>query len=76
MEHRFGASWDCATDNLVSELVDRRTESEDKRRLFGEEEEEETGSRLKLEKLDSELSNVVLCESKGVGGVILAPIPW
>ena len=67
--------WDCTTDNLVSELVNRRTESEENRRLFGED-EEETSSRFKLEELDSELSNVVLCENKGVGGVILAPIPW
>ena len=75
MEHRFRASWDHAADNLVLELVDRLSESGEKRRLFGEE-EEGTSSHCKLEKLDSELSNVVLCENKGVDCVILAPIPW
>ena len=66
VEHRFGAYWDRATDNLVSELVDRRTESEENRRLFGEEEEEQAAG-CKLEELDSELSNVVLCEIQGRG---------
>ena len=75
MEHRFGAYWDRAADKLVSEQVDMWTEREGLRRLFGER-GEETSSRCKLEKLDSELSNVVLCEIKGVGCVIIAPIPW
>ena len=50
VEHRFGAYWDRAADNLVLEQVDRRTESEENRRLFGED-EEETSSRLQIEEV-------------------------
>ena len=75
VEHRFGAYWDHAADNLVSQQVDRRSEKEGIRRLFGEG-EEETSSRCNLEELDSELSNVVLCEEKGADCVISTPILW
>ena len=69
-QQRRGA-WRAPATNLVSEQVDRRTESEENRRLFGEDEEEQAAG-CKLEELDSELSKVVLCGFKGAGCVILA----